>query len=81
LLAKTIDKNDILVENIIYGISIPRSVNRLIISLDDDGEVIPPEALSNIFCLPDDTNSAVLNSAGNGLGLYISFGIAQLHKG
>ena len=58
-----------------------RSGNRLILSLDDDGEGIPPEALSNIFCLPDDTNNAVLNSAGNGLGLYISFGIAQLHKG
>lgn len=62
-------------------LSLALSGNKLIISLDDDGEGIPPEALSNIFCLPDDTNDLGLNPSGNGLGLYISFGIAQLHKG
>jgi len=62
-------------------LSLTRSENRLIISMDDDGEGIPQEALSNIFCIPDDTYDTVLNQSGNGLGLYISFGIAQLHKG
>ncbi len=62
-------------------LSLSHSGNRLIISMDDDGEGIPQEALSNIFCIPDDTNDSVLNQKGNGLGLFISFGIAQLHKG
>jgi len=62
-------------------LTLTTSGNRLIISLDDDGEGIPQEALSNIFCIPDDTYDNVMNQSGNGLGLYISFGIAQLHKG
>ena len=62
-------------------LSLSQAGNKLIISLNDDGEGIPPEALSNIFCIPDNTNDLVLNPRGNGLGLYISFGIAQLHKG
>lgn len=62
-------------------LSLISSGNRVILSLDDDGEGIPQEALANIFCIPDDTYDTVLNQSGNGLGLYISFGIAQLHKG
>lgn len=62
-------------------LSLTSSGNRVILSLDDDGEGIPQESLSNIFCIPDDNYDTVLNRSGNGLGLYISFGIAQLHKG
>ncbi len=62
-------------------LSLLRSGNRIVLSLDDDGEGIPQEILSNIFCLPDDTSKQNLNYTGNGLGLYISFGIAQLHNG
>ena len=62
-------------------LSLLSSGNRIVLSLDDDGEGIPQEILSNIFCLPDDTNQKVLNYSGNGLGLYVSFGIAQLHNG
>lgn len=62
-------------------LSLQRSGNRIILSLDDDGEGIPQETLSNIFTLPDDTYGSNLNSSGNGLGLYISCGIAQLHNG
>lgn len=62
-------------------LSLSRLGNRLIISMDDDGEGIPPEALSDIFSIPDDNNTLDLNPSGIGLGLYISFGIVQLHKG
>lgn len=62
-------------------LSLTHSVNRLIMSMDDDGAGIPPEALSNIFCIPDDNIDSVLHPSGNGLGLFISFGIVQLHKG
>jgi signal transduction histidine kinase len=63
------------------NLSLLRSGNRIVLSLDDDGEGIPQDILSNIFCLPDDTNRHTLNYSGNGLGLYISFGLAQLHNG
>jgi hypothetical protein len=59
-------------------LSLAVSGNRIILSLDDDGEGIPQGALSKIFKLPD---SADMRRRGNGLGLYISLGIAQLHKG
>ncbi|MGI5984462.1 MAG: sensor histidine kinase [Clostridiales bacterium] len=62
-------------------LSLQSSKNRIILSLDDDGEGIPQEVLSNIFNLPDDNYDSVLKNSGNGLGLYISFGIAQLHNG
>lgn len=62
-------------------LSLQRSGNRIILSLDDDGEGIPQEVLSNIFSLPDDTFEAKPNYSGNGLGLYIAFGLAQLHNG
>ena len=62
-------------------LSLQRSGNRIILSLDDDGEGIPQEILSNIFTLPDDSYGYNLNSSSNGLGLFISWGIAQLHNG
>ena len=62
-------------------LTLSRSANKAIISLDDDGTGIPQDKLVNIFCLPDDNFDDKLNQSGNGLGLYISFGIAQLHKG
>ena len=62
-------------------LSLSRSGNKVIISLDDDGSGIPPEMLANIFSVPDYTSSLVLHPSGNGLGLYISYGITQLHKG
>lgn len=54
---------------------------KIIISLDDDGEGIPPEFISDIFKLPDDNENNPLKQKGNGLGLYIALGIAQQHKG
>ena len=62
-------------------LSLQRSGNRIVLSMDDDGEGIPQDILSNIFSLPDDTDKLNLNYSGNGLGLYVSFGIAQLHNG
>lgn len=62
-------------------LTLQRTGNKMIISLDDDGCGIPQEKLVNIFCLPDDDFDDKLDQSGNGLGLYISFGIAQLHKG
>lgn len=62
-------------------LSLQRSGNRIILSIDDDGEGIPQEKLSNIFTLPDDSVYTNFSSTGNGLGLYISCGIAQLHNG
>jgi len=62
-------------------LSLSRSGNRIILSLDDDGEGISQETLSNIFSLPDDARDQDPSRTGSGLGLYISFGIAQLHNG
>lgn len=53
----------------------------IILSVDDDGEGIPQEKLPGIFCLPDDVEEPGAAGGGLGLGLYISYGIAQLHKG
>lgn len=62
-------------------LSLQRSGNNIVLSMDDDGEGIPQDTLSNIFCLPTDTDRHALDYSGNGLGLYVSFGIAQLHNG
>lgn len=62
-------------------LSLARTGNKIIISLDDDGDGIPQEAMADIFKLPEDNDISALKQTGNGLGLYISFGIAQLHKG
>ncbi len=62
-------------------LTLSRSGNRVIISLDDNGTGIPQEKLASIFCLPDDDFDSKINQSGNGLGLYISFGIVQLHNG
>ena len=62
-------------------LSLARSGNRIIISLDDDGAGIPQDILSNIFNLPVNSSVSALGQRGNGLGLFISLGIARLHKG
>jgi len=62
-------------------LSLVRTGNRIVISLDDDGDGIPQEVMSNIFKLSRDGDSSALMQGGNGLGLYIAFGIAQLHNG
>ena len=62
-------------------LSLSRSGNKVIIALDDDGTGIPPETLSNIFAVPDYISELTLHPSGTGLGLYIAFGITQLHKG
>jgi len=62
-------------------LSLHRSGNKIVFSLDDDGSGIPQEMLSNIFKLPDDNDDPSVRRSGNGLGLFISFGIVQLHKG
>ncbi|MFB0921818.1 MAG: ATP-binding protein [Oscillospiraceae bacterium] len=67
------------------GNSITLSLNntgsKIVISLDDDGEGIPPESVSDIFKLPDDNSERALAQKGNGLGLYIALGITQQHQG
>jgi len=62
-------------------LSLMRTGNRIVISLDDDGDGIPQEVMSNIFKVSEDGDSSALMQGGNGLGLYIAFGIAQLHNG
>ena len=62
-------------------LSLARAGNKIIISLDDDGEGIPQEVMSNIFEIPEGNGDAVFQQSGSDLGLYIAFGIAQLHKG
>lgn len=55
--------------------------NKIILSLDDDGDGISQDVLSNIFILPDGKEPLNLTGGGTGLGLYIAYGIAQLHNG
>lgn len=62
-------------------LSLMRTGNRIVISLDDDGEGISQEVMSSIFKVSEDGDSSALMQGGNGLGLYIAFGIAQLHNG
>lgn len=72
-------------QNTVRGDSIDLSLSqtgkRIILSLDDNGSGIPQDILSNIFSLPTDSDRLNLQKTGSGLGLYIAFGIAQLHKG
>ena len=72
-------------QHTVSGNSVTLSLNytgtKIIISLDDDGEGIPPETISNIFKLPDGSDEKDLKQKGNGLGLYIALGIAQQHNG
>lgn len=63
------------------SISLRRAGNRIVLSVDDDGAGIPQTALSQIFSLPEDELDLSRPHIGNGLGLYIAYGIAQLHKG
>ena len=62
-------------------LSLYRQDSRIVLSVDDDGTGIPRDLLPGIFCMPDDTDEPGSVGAGLGLGLYIAFGIAQLHKG
>ena len=59
-------------------LTLQRSGNKIILSLDDDGEGISQEVLPSIFDLPKDSSNSELEYDGFGLGLYISFGIVQL---
>ena len=64
------------------SLSIKRAENRLVISVDDDGTGIPQDVLSSIFVLPQPEDFDLQNAHdGLGLGLYVSFGIVQLHNG
>lgn len=62
-------------------LSLERRQNSIVLSVDDDGEGIPQEMLPGIFCLPDDSEEPAAANDGLGLGLYIAYGIVQLHKG
>lgn len=62
------------------AITLKKAGDRAVISVDDDGDGIPRETLSNIFS-PPSAETQDLGSEGIGLGLYIAYGIAQLHKG
>ncbi len=63
------------------SLSLRRSSGRIVISLEDDGAGMSQEVLSKIFTLPDTELDLKNLQLGNGLGLYIAYGIAQLHKG
>lgn len=62
-------------------LSLNCTTSRIIVSLDDDGEGIPQESISDIFKLPDNISERTLNQKGNGLGLYIALGITHQHNG
>lgn len=62
-------------------LSLNSTGSKIVISLDDDGEGIPPESVTDIFRLPDDNSERTLIQKGNGLGLYIALGITQQHNG
>ncbi|MEG1316558.1 MAG: sensor histidine kinase [Oscillospiraceae bacterium] len=62
-------------------LSLQQAGHRLILSMDDNGTGIPQEVLSNVFTLPNEDFDLSGLQSGNGLGLYIASGIAQLHKG
>ncbi len=62
-------------------VSLRRSGERAVISVDDDGSGIPQETLQNIFAPPPTEPDLTKPETGTGLGLYIAYGIAQLHKG
>ncbi len=63
------------------NLSLSQTRKRIILSLDDNGSGISQDVLSNIFTLPTDADRLDFQKTGSGLGLYIAFGIAQLHKG
>ncbi|NLV87185.1 MAG: PAS domain-containing protein [Clostridiales bacterium] len=63
------------------NLSLRRSGGRIVISAEDDGAGMSQEVLSKIFALPDTELDLENFQEGNGLGLYIAYGIAQLHKG
>ncbi|MEG1190111.1 MAG: sensor histidine kinase [Oscillospiraceae bacterium] len=63
------------------SLSLSRSGNRIILSMNDNGSGIDPDQLSNIFTLPDTDFDLTHPQDGIGLGLYIANGITQLHKG
>lgn len=63
------------------SVSLLKTGSSTIISVDDDGQGIPPEELSKVFesyKYKDKLNSA---ACGTGLGLVIVRGIAQMHGG
>lgn len=62
------------------AMTLRRAGDRAVISVDDDGEGISQDTLSNIFA-PPSQETEQLTESGSGLGLYIAYGIAQLHKG
>lgn len=62
-------------------ISLRRAGERIVLSVDDDGDGISQEALSNIFTPPSPEPELSSTHGGCGLGLYIAYGIAQLHSG
>lgn len=62
-------------------VSLRRAGDRAVISVDDNGEGIPRDTLSNIFAPPSAEADLLTPESGSGLGLYIAYGIAQLHKG
>lgn len=63
------------------SISLRNVGSRIVLAVDDDGVGMSQTALSQAFSLPESETELSLHSTGNGLGLYIAYGIAQLHKG
>lgn len=62
-------------------VSLQKSGERLIISVDDNGSGIPPEILSTVFCRWKQSKSMVEAATGAGLGLGVARGIAERHGG
>ncbi len=62
-------------------LSLKLSGSKLILQVEDTGSGIPQEILGTLFTLPDGSVDLTNPNPGMGLGLFIAFGIARLHKG
>ncbi len=62
-------------------VSLRRTGESIILSVDDDGDGIPQYKLSRLFKMPVSEQDLTNPDNSGGLGLYISFSIARLHKG
>lgn len=63
------------------SVSLLKTGDSTIISVDDDGQGIPPEELSHVFESYKYNDKLESGANGTGLGLVIVRGIAQLHGG
>lgn len=62
-------------------LSLSKSQDNILISLDDTGKGIPKEKLAKVFSINNDTFDISDPGTGLGLGLFICGSIIRLHKG